>query len=65
LIAEKTGQVGDGKTIEIDVTPLLTGDGTYTAVLSLGQGGNDIWFGSKDSSQSPRLTVTAEDPSER
>jgi len=65
LVGEKAGQFGAGKTIEIDVTPLVTGNGTYTAVLTLGQGGNDIWFGSKSSSHTPQLTVTAEDPSAR
>ena len=38
---------------------------TTTAVLTLRQGDNDIWFGSKDSSQPPQLTVTAEDPGGR
>jgi hypothetical protein len=65
LIGKKDCQVGDGQTVEIDVTPLVTGNGTFTVVLTLGQGGNDIWFGSKRSRQPPRLVVVAEDPSER
>jgi hypothetical protein len=65
LVGEKTGQVGGGQTIEIDVTPFVTGNGTYTAVLTLKQGGNDVWFGSKSSSQGPQLVVTAEDPDVR
>jgi len=64
LVGKKTGPVGAGETIEIDVTPLVTGDGTYTVVLTLQQGGNDVWFGSKSGSQAPRLTVVAEDPDE-
>jgi len=63
-VGKKTGPVGAGETIEIDVTPLVTGDGTYTVVLTLQQGGNDVWFGSKSGSQAPRLTVVAEDPDE-
>jgi hypothetical protein len=65
LIAERVGQVGAGQTIEIDVTPLVKGNGTVTAILTLGQGGNDIWLGSKSSGRAPRLIVTAEDPNER
>ena len=41
------------------------GNGTYTVVLSLQPGGNDIWFGSKSSGQAPQLSVTAEDPNAR
>ncbi len=65
LIAERAGQVGAGQTIEIDVTPLVKGNGTVTAVLVLGQGGNDIWLGSKSSDRPPQLIVIAEDPNER
>jgi hypothetical protein len=61
LTVKKDVRVGAGQTIEIDVTPLVTGNGTFTVVLTLGTGGNDIWFGSKNSSQPPELTVTAED----
>jgi hypothetical protein len=65
LVAEHSGQVGAGKTIKIDVTPLVRGNGTYTAVLTLRQGGNDIWLGSKSSGRAPQLVVTAEDPNDR
>ena len=65
LIAEKTGQIGAGQTIDVDVTPLVTGNGNFTAVLTMRQGGNDVWFGSKSSPKAPQLTVTAEDPSAR
>ena len=61
-VGADTGQVGAGETIEIDVTPLVSGNGTYTVVLTLDQGGNDIWFGSNSSSHKPELIVTAEDP---
>jgi len=61
-VGKKTGPVGAGETIEIDVTPLVTGDGAYTAVLTLDRGGNDIWFGSTGSSHPPRLIVVAENP---
>jgi hypothetical protein len=43
----------------------LVNRGTYTAVLVLAQGGNDVWFGSASSSQPPQLAVTAEDPTAR
>jgi hypothetical protein len=59
------GEVDDGQTITVSVTPLVTGNGTYTVVLMLAQGGNDIWFGSSESGATPVLTVTAEDPEAR
>ena len=62
LVAKQQAQVGGGQTIEFDVTRLITGNGTFTAVLSLADGGNDVWFGSSDSSHTPQLIVTAEDP---
>jgi hypothetical protein len=65
LVGEKSVRVGTGQSIEIDVTPFITGNGTHTAVLTLQQGGNDIWFGSKENSHPPQLIITAEDPEER
>jgi hypothetical protein len=59
------GGVDNGQTITIPVTPLVTGDGTYTVILMLARGGNDIWFGSSESGVKPELTVTAEDPEAR
>jgi hypothetical protein len=65
LVCEKTVSVGAGETIEVDVTPLVTGNGTYTVVLTMQKGGNDVWFGSGNSSRPPQLSVTAEDPDTR
>jgi hypothetical protein len=62
LVGEMTGSVREGQIVEIDVTPLVTGNGTHTAILTLDKGGNDIWFGSDESSVKPELIVTAEDP---
>ena len=64
-VGKHTGSVDEGETITISVTPLVTGNGTYTAILVLAQGGNDIWFGSSESTVKPELTVTAEDPEAR
>jgi hypothetical protein len=60
-----TGSVGKGAAITIAVTPLITGNGTYTVILTMDKGGNDIWFGSSESGAKPVLTVTAEDPEAR
>ncbi len=62
VVGRRAGQIGSGATIEIDVTPLITGNGTFTAVLTLEQGDNDVWFGSKSSGRPPQLVITAEDP---
>jgi hypothetical protein len=62
-VGTATGRVGAGETIEIDVTPLVSGNGTYTVVITLDQGGNDIWFESNSGSHKPELVVTAQDPS--
>jgi len=62
LVGERSGQIGGGATVEIDVTSMITGNGVVTAVLTLQPGGNDVWFGSSSSAQAPQLTVTAEDP---
>lgn len=59
------GGVDGGETITLPVTPLVTGNGTYTAILKLDADGNDIWFGSSESGVKPELTVTAEDPEAR
>lgn len=51
-----------GKAITIQVTLLVRGNGTYTVILQLVHGGNDIWFGFSERGVVPKLTVTAEDP---
>jgi hypothetical protein len=60
-----TGSVDGSQSITIPVTPLVTGNGTYTAIVALAGDGNDIWFGSMESDMKPQLTVTAEDPDVR
>lgn len=64
-VGMRTGLAGIGRTIEIMVTSLVTGNGIYTVVLTLDKGGNDIWFGSDESPSKPELIVTAEEPSIR
>jgi hypothetical protein len=64
-VGERTGPVREGQTIEVDVTPLVTGDGTHTVILTLDEGGNDIWFGSNESPSRPELVVTAEEDHDR
>ncbi|MHC4399102.1 MAG: DUF5060 domain-containing protein [Planctomycetota bacterium] len=61
-VGAMNGSVGTGRTVEIDVTPLVIGNQTYTVVLTLDPGGNDIWFGSSNSTRKPELVVTANDP---
>ena len=58
-----TGTVTSGQVVSIDVTPLVTGNGTYSAILRMDTGGNDIWFGSEESSRKPQLIIQTSDSS--
>jgi len=58
-IARRTGAVQRGQTIEVDMSTLIKGDGVYTLVITLDEGGpNDIRFGSKESNVPPKLILT-------
>ncbi len=59
-VGSRSGSVGGGQTITVDVTPLVAGDGIYTVIIKMDAGGNDIWFGSKESGKVPKLNITAE-----
>lgn len=63
-VGRHSGAVTDGETIEVDITPLVEGNGTCTLIVTMADGGNDIWFGSDESSERPELTVTARGPEE-
>jgi hypothetical protein len=52
-----TGNVTSAQVVNIDVTPLVTGNGTYSVILKKDSGGNDIWFGSEESGRKPQLIV--------
>ena len=54
------GNVAVGQTITVDMTPLVTGNGTYSLVVMM-VSGNDIWFGSKEAAgKEPVLTIIVE-----
>ena len=55
------GAVGSGQVVSVDVSSWITGNGTYTAIVKLDAGGNDIWFGSEESSRKPQLIVETGD----
>ncbi len=55
-VGSVTGSFGN---VEIDVTPLVTGNGVVSMVIMMDSGGNDVWFGSKESANAPVLTVVA------
>lgn len=59
-IASRSGSVTAGQTIAVDITSLITGNGQFSLVIEMDSGGNDIWFGSKESTRKPVLTVSAE-----
>ena len=60
LMDSASGTFTVGATVELDLTGHVTADGTYTVVLDLASGGNDVWFGSDESAQRPVLQVTAQ-----
>ncbi len=59
-VGSRSGSVGSNQTVTVDVTPLVTANAVYTIIITMDAGGNDIWFGSKESSKVPKLTVTAQ-----
>ncbi|WP_231617430.1 DUF5060 domain-containing protein [Novipirellula aureliae] len=65
LVGELTGNVGQGESVTIPVTSMIKGDGTYTLVVTLDEGGNDIWFVASGSEEGPELLITFEDPDGR
>jgi ferric-dicitrate binding protein FerR (iron transport regulator) len=57
-IARHTGVVGINQTVEVDVSELITGPGTYTIIVMLDAAGNDdISFGSKETPIGPKLIL--------
>jgi hypothetical protein len=52
-----TGAVGPGQVVSLNVTPLVTGDGTYSVIVKMDAGGNDVWFGSEESARKPQLVI--------
>lgn len=62
LLGKESVSVGQGQSIMIPVKSLIKGDGTYTLVVTLENGSNDIWFNSMRTTSGPELVVTFEDP---
>jgi dienelactone hydrolase len=52
-----TGTVTSAQVVNIDVTPLITGNATYSVIVKMDAGGNDIWFGSEESARKPQLII--------
>ena len=59
-VGVRSGSVGGNQTISVDITPLVLANGAHTVIVKMDAGGNDIWFGSKESSRDPRLTIIAD-----
>jgi len=53
-----TGRMSNGHQVNVDVTPLIAGDGDVTAVLRLKKDCNDVWFSSREGTHPPELVVT-------
>ncbi|MEM6561357.1 MAG: DNRLRE domain-containing protein, partial [Planctomycetota bacterium] len=58
LLGTDDGTHNLGKVVEFDLTSAITGNGTVSFVLGL-DGGNDVAFGSSESSVPPRLIITS------
>jgi hypothetical protein len=52
-----TGRIRTGQVVNIDVTPLVTGNGTYSVILKQDAGANDVWFGSDETTRGPQLNI--------
>ena len=52
-----TGSINSGQILNIEITPLIVGDGTYSVIINQDAGGNDVRFGSKESTRKPQLTI--------
>jgi hypothetical protein len=52
-----TGTVTSAQVVNIDVTPLISGNATYSVIVKMDAGGNDIWFGSEESARQPQLII--------
>lgn len=52
-----SGAFGVGQLVSFDVTSVVSGDGEFTFILDLLPGGNDVWFGSSESSTPPQLVI--------
>ena len=58
-VVERTGVVQRHEVIEVEVSRLIPGPGAMTIIITLDKGGrNDIWFGSRESSNPPQLILT-------
>lgn len=53
-----SGSQSIGTVVETDMTALVTGDGTYSLVVEMDSGGNDVWFSSSEGGAVPELVVT-------
>ncbi len=51
--------------VTIPVKKLIAGDGTYTLIVTLDEGGNDIWFSATETGSGPELLITFDDPDGR
>jgi hypothetical protein len=52
-----TGAISTNQFVDIDITPLITGNGIYSIVIKMDTGGNDVWFGSEESEFKPSLSI--------
>ena len=56
---QRSGVVRRHEVVEVDVSQLNIGSGPMTLIVTLDEtGGNDIWFGSKESDTPPQLVLT-------
>lgn len=61
LLAKQAVNVSQGDTVSIPLQAMVGGDRAYTLILTLDDGGDDIWFKSNES----KLVIKFEDPDGR
>jgi hypothetical protein len=61
-LATFTGPIGDDQTISFDITAAIPGNGVYSFILEMDNGGNDVAFGSSESAVPPVLRLVTSPP---
>ena len=56
-----TGTISSDQLVSVEINSLITGDGTYSVIITQDPGGSDVAFGSRESAAKPELIVETAD----
>jgi hypothetical protein len=57
-----TGNISSTNIIDFNINSSVTGNGIYSFVVKQDVGGNDVWFGSDESANKPKLVIETLNP---